>query len=106
MGGDLHRFSLAMICVQSAHAQMNDEPSLYLDVKQRLKAARTSRGLLTDVTKKDDIVVEHDSAALNYLSDHICCLHGGPEIYGVATAPISVLDGIIFFWQGMCRQRI
>ena len=85
---------------------MNDELSFYLDVKQRLKAARAIRGLLTDVAKKNDIVVEHDSAALNYLSDHICCLCGRPEICGVATAPISVLDGIIFFWQGMCRQRI
>ena len=55
--------------------------SLYLDVKQWLKASRTIRGLLTDVAKKDDIVAEHDSAALNYLSDHICCLHGRLEIY-------------------------
>ena len=50
-GKELQTFSLAMICVQSAHAQMNDELSLYLDVKQRLKAARTISGLLTDVAK-------------------------------------------------------
>ena len=103
-GRDLQTFSLVMICVQSADVYMSDEPSLYLDVKQWLKTARTISGLLTEVAKKYDIVVEHDLAALDYLSDHICCLYGRPEIYGVVPAPISVLDGINFFCRA-CASR-
>lgn len=38
-GGELQRFALAVVCVQEADVYMIDEPSSYLDVRQRLKAA-------------------------------------------------------------------
>ena len=37
------------------------------------------------------IVVEHDLAVLDYLSDYICVLYGTPGAYGVVTMPFSVL---------------
>lgn len=77
---------------------MFDEPSSYLDVKQRLKAASTIRGLL----RPDDyvIVVEHDLSVLDYLSDFICVLYGKPSAYGVVTLPASVREGINIFLDG------
>jgi ATP-binding cassette subfamily E protein 1 len=45
-GGELQRFIIAMTCVQEADIYMFDEPSSYLDVKQRLKAGRMIRSLL------------------------------------------------------------
>ena len=47
-GGELQRFAIAICCVQNADVYMFDEPSSYLDVKQRLQAATTIRGLLDD----------------------------------------------------------
>ena len=80
------------------YSYMFDEPSSYLDVKQRLSAARTIRGLL----RPDDyvIVVEHDLSVLDYLSDFICVLYGKPAIYGVVTLPASVREGINIFLDG------
>ena len=77
---------------------MFDEPSSYLDVKQRLNAARTIRDLL----RPDDyvIVVEHDLSVLDYLSDFICVLYGKPAVYGVVTLPASVREGINIFLDG------
>src|SRR5579859_1928152 len=77
---------------------MFDEPSSYLDVKQRLSAARTIRELL----RPDDyvIVVEHDLSVLDYLSDFICVLYGRPAVYGVVTLPASVRAGINIFFDG------
>src|SRR5271170_3192325 len=77
---------------------MFDEPSSYLDVKQRLSAARTIRELL----RPDDyvIVVEHDLSVLDYLSDFICVLYGRPAVYGVVTLPASVREGINIFLDG------
>ena len=46
------------------------------------------------------IVVEHDLAVLDYLSDFICCLYGKPGAYGVVTAPFSVREGINIFLAG------
>jgi ATP-binding cassette, sub-family E, member 1 len=47
-GGELQRFAIATAAVQQADIYMFDEPSSYLDVKQRLTAARVIRELLTD----------------------------------------------------------
>lgn len=70
---------------------MFDEPSSYLDVKQRLNAARMIRTLLDEQTYV--IAVEHDLSILDYLSDFICCLYGVPSVYGVVTVPSPVRDG-------------
>ncbi|KAL6717953.1 Fe-S cluster-binding ribosome biosynthesis protein [Lecanora helva] len=97
-GGELQRFAIAVVCVQQADVYMFDEPSSYLDVKQRLAAARTIRNLL----RPDDyvIVVEHDLSVLDYLSDFICVLYGKPAVYGVVTLPASVREGINIFLDG------
>ena len=97
-GGELQRFAIAMSCVQSANMYMFDEPSSYLDVKQRLNAARTIRSLLDPDTYV--IAVEHDLSVLDYLSDFICCLYGVPSVYGVVTMPSPVRDGINIFLDG------
>jgi ATP-binding cassette, sub-family E, member 1 len=77
---------------------MFDEPSSYLDVKQRLNAARTIRSLLA--ADNYVIVVEHDLSILDYLSDYICVLYGAPGAYGVVTFPFSVREGINIFLAG------
>ena len=98
---------MATVCVQWAYVYAIDELSWNLEAKQRLKVARTIRGLLTDVAKKCVIVVEHDLAALDYLSDYVCCLYERLRIYDAVTAPFSVcLVGLIPLWQRTCRQRI
>lgn len=38
-GGELQRFAIAVVAAQHADVYMIDEPSSYLDVRQRLKAA-------------------------------------------------------------------
>ncbi|KAI1328340.1 P-loop containing nucleoside triphosphate hydrolase protein [Xylariaceae sp. FL0255] len=97
-GGELQRFAIGTVCVQQADVYMFDEPSSYLDVKQRLAAGRMIRSLL-DV-KNYVIVVEHDLSVLDYLSDYICVLYGQPAVYGVVTLPYSVREGINIFLDG------
>jgi len=87
-GGELQRFACAMVCIQDADIFMFDEPSSYLDVKQRLNAALAIRNLISP--DKFIIVVEHDLSVLDYLSDFVCCLYGVPGAYGVVTMPFSV----------------
>lgn len=99
-GGELQRFALCIVAVQEADVYMIDEPSSYLDVKQRLKAAKVIRDLLVEKSKTYVIVVEHDLAVLDYLSDFICCLYGKPGAYGVVTLPFSVREGINIFLAG------
>uniref|UniRef100_A0A672PGE3 ATP-binding cassette sub-family E member 1 n=1 Tax=Sinocyclocheilus grahami TaxID=75366 RepID=A0A672PGE3_SINGR len=97
-GGELQRFACAVVCIQRADIFMFDEPSSYLDVKQRLRAAITIRSLISP--DRYIIVVEHDLSVLDYLSDFICCLYGVPSVYGVVTMPFSVREGINIFLDG------
>lgn len=97
-GGELQRFIIGLTCVQKVDIYMFDEPSSYLDVKQRLNAARMIRSL----SKHNNyiICVEHDLSVLDYLSDFVCCLYGNPGAYGVVTMPFSVREGINIFLSG------
>lgn len=97
-GGELQRFAIGTVCVQKADVYMFDEPSSFLDVKQRLNAGKIIRSLL----RPNDyvIVVEHDLSVLDYLSDFICVLYGKPAVYGVVTLPSSVREGINIFLDG------
>jgi len=97
-GGELQRFAIAVLCVQDAQVYMFDEPSSYLDVKQRIHAAQVIRSLQT--TDNYIVVVEHDLAVLDYLSDFVCCLWGSAGAYGVVTMPFSVREGINIFLDG------
>uniref|UniRef100_A0A6A7G9X7 ABC transporter E family member 2-like n=2 Tax=Hirondellea gigas TaxID=1518452 RepID=A0A6A7G9X7_9CRUS len=103
-GGELQRFAIAVCLVQQADIYMFDEPSSYLDVRQRLKAAQAIRGLLNEPREGNSqtyvIVVEHDLSVLDYLSDYICCLYGKQGAYGVVTMPFSVREGINIFLAG------
>lgn len=107
-GGELQRFAIAVCVVQQADIYMFDEPSSYLDVRQRLVAAQVIRSLVDgsdgehpgDASRTYVLVVEHDLAVLDYLSDYICCFYGSPSAYGVVTMPFSVREGINIFLAG------
>ena len=43
-GGELQRFAIAAVAIQEANVYMIDEPSSYLDVRQRLSAAKVGSG--------------------------------------------------------------
>eukprot|EP00494_Astrolonche_serrata_P034118 UN34387 len=102
-GGELQRFAIAAVIEQKADVYMFDEPSSYLDIKQRVKAAKAIRDILTAAGTDDQlyvIVVEHDLSILDYLSDYVCCLYGTPGVYGVVTLPFGVREGINIFLRG------
>ena len=101
-GGELQRFAIAAVAVQVSDVYMFDEPSSYLDVKQRLTAASMIREILqtAEGDRRYVLVVEHDLAVLDYLSDFVCVLYGTPGGYGVVTMPHSVRTGINAFLAG------
>ena len=101
-GGELQRFAIAIVAIQQSDVYMFDEPSSYLDVKQRLTAAHMIRSLLDGEhgSRRFVMVVEHDLAVLDYLSDYICVLYGQAGAYGVVTMPFSVRVGINAFLAG------
>ncbi|BAM41701.1 RNase L inhibitor protein [Theileria orientalis strain Shintoku] len=97
-GGELQRFAICVAILVDADVLMFDEPSSYLDIRQRIIAARVIRQQIHH--ERYIIVVEHDLSVLDYLSDYVCCLWGKPSVYGVVTSPFSVREGINIFLDG------
>ena len=99
-GGELQRVAIAVVCMRKANVYMFDEPSSYLDIRQRLAAANVIRRLALAQQDHYVVVVEHDLALLDYLSDEVCLLYGEPGAYGVVTKPGNTRDSINHFLDG------
>jgi ATP-binding cassette subfamily E protein 1 len=97
-GGELQRVAIAATICKEADVYIFDEPSSYLDVKQRLEAARAIRSLKQE--EKIIIVAEHDLAVLDYLSDYINVLYGAPGVYGVVSHVQGIRAGINIYLEG------
>ncbi len=97
-GGELQRVAMAATLSREADVYLFDEPSSYLDVKQRLQVARAIRSLKEQ--QKIIIVAEHDLAIIDYLSDQICIFYGDPSVYGVVSHVHGVRTGINIYLQG------
>jgi ATP-binding cassette subfamily E protein 1 len=97
-GGELQRVAVAATMCRDSNIYLFDEPSSYLDVKQRLEVARAIRSLKDE--QKTIIIAEHDLAIIDYLSDQICIFYGEPGVYGVVSNVHGVRTGINIYLQG------
>ncbi len=102
-GGELQRIAIAACLLKDADIYFLDEPSSYLDVRQRLRIAKLIRELAS--SNKQVVIVEHDLAVLDYLSDYIYVLYGEPAVYGIVGNPKSTLNGINEFLDGFLRDE-
>jgi ATP-binding cassette subfamily E protein 1 len=97
-GGELQRVAVTAALCREADVYLFDEPSSYLDVKQRLQVAKAIRSLKSQ--QKTVVVAEHDLAIIDYLSDQICVFYGDPGVYGVVSHVHGVRTGINIYLQG------
>ena len=98
-GGELQRFAITFICQkEGVNVYAFDEPSNFLDIQQRIAAAKAIRSL----SKHDNyvLIVEHDLAMADYLADSICMLYGVASAYGIVSLPYSVKEGINIYLDG------
>ncbi|WP_256297802.1 ribosome biogenesis/translation initiation ATPase RLI [Haloarchaeobius salinus] len=98
-GGELQRVALAATLARDADFYFLDEITPYLDIGQRVTAARLIRDLAAD-GDRSMLVVEHDLAILDLLADNLHVAYGEPGAYGVVTDPKSVRNGINEYLKG------
>jgi len=101
-GGELQRMAIAATIAKESDIALFDEPSSYLDVGQRLKVAKKIRELAQE---REVLVIEHDLAALDYLSDEIHVLYGKPSVYGIVAQSLTERRGINQFLEGFMEQE-
>lgn len=97
-GGELQRVAIASTLLKDAELYMFDEPSSFLDVKQRLNSGREIRRLQD--TDAAVLAVEHDLATLDLISDTINIYYGEPAGYGMVSNALSTREGINNYLDG------
>lgn len=102
-GGELQRVAIAAACLREGDIYYFDEPSSWLDVRQRFNAAKVIRKISEDGKKV--VAVEHDLIVLDYLSDHVHIMYGIPSAYGVVTHPRGTRVGINTYLNGFLREE-
>ncbi|MFB6142941.1 MAG: ribosome biogenesis/translation initiation ATPase RLI, partial [Halorientalis sp.] len=98
-GGELQRVALTATLAREADFYFLDEITPYLDIGQRVTAARIVRELAEE-EDRSMLVVEHDLAILDLLADTVHLAYGEPGAFGIVTPPKSVRNGINEYLSG------
>ena len=102
-GGELQRVTIAAAYLKDGDVYLIDEPSSYLDVSERINMAKLIRSLTKE--GKTIVVVEHDLAILDYLSDYVSIFYGVPGVYGIISHPQGVRVGINIYLNGYIKDE-
>ena len=102
-GGELQRVAIAATVLKKANLYIFDEPTSYLDIKQRLKVAKFIRDLADEKTAV--MVVEHDLIILDYMADLIHLMYGKEAVYGIVSLPKPTKAGINVYLAGFLKEK-
>ncbi len=97
-GGELQKLAVAVAMARDVDFYLFDEPSSFLDIYERLRVGKAIRSL--NDHNKTVVIVEHDLAVLDYLSDYVTTFYGSPSSYGIISLPYSEKEGINVFLDG------
>jgi len=103
-GGELQRVAMTATLAREADFYFLDEITPYLDIGQRVTAARIVRELAEE-ENRSMLVVEHDLAILDLLADNIHLAYGSPGAFGIITPPKSVRNGINEYLSGYLENE-
>jgi ATP-binding cassette, sub-family E, member 1 len=103
-GGELQRVALTACLAREADVYLIDEPSSYLDVRERINMAKVIREI-AEQTKKYVFVIEHDLIVLDYLSDYVHVIYGASGAYGVISNIKSTRVGINEYLGGYLKSE-
>ncbi|HDO19204.1 MAG TPA: ribosome biogenesis/translation initiation ATPase RLI [Thermoplasmatales archaeon] len=92
-GGELQRVALAICLSREADLYLIDEPSAYLDSKQRMIASKTIRRVMEKLGKSA-LVVDHDVYFIDMMSDALMVFEGTPGKKGIARGPYGLHEGM------------
>jgi len=102
-GGELQRVAIAATVLKEANLYMFDEPTSYLDIKQRIKISKFIKELADENTAV--MVIEHDLIILDYMTELIHIMFGQEGAYGICSLAKSTKAGINSYLEGFIRDE-
>ncbi|MBW2995137.1 ribosome biogenesis/translation initiation ATPase RLI, partial [Candidatus Woesearchaeota archaeon] len=102
-GGELQRVAIAAAVLKKANFYVFDEPTSFLDIKQRIKVSQFIKSLADENTAV--MVVEHDLIILDYMTDLIHIMYGKEGAYGIVSNPRPTRTGINTYLTGYLKEE-
>lgn len=100
-GGELQKVAIAATLCKDADVYLIDEPSSYLDIRERLRMAALIR---KESSKRMFMVVEHDLAIFDYISDTVNIFYGVYGTYGVVSNAMGSRIAINSYLDGRIKE--
>jgi len=108
-GGELQRVAIAATVLKKANVYLLDEPSSYLDIKQRLHVSVFIKSLTAPDPATGEqaavLLIEHDLIILDYLTDLVQIMYGEVAAFGVVSQPKSTKNGINTYLEGYLKEE-
>jgi ATP-binding cassette, sub-family E, member 1 len=102
-GGELQRVAIAASVLKSGNIYLFDEPTSYLDIKQRVNISKFIQSLADEKTAV--LVIEHDLIILDYMTDLLNIMYGQESAYGIVSGLKSSREGINAFLEGFLKEE-
>ncbi|MBS3147464.1 ribosome biogenesis/translation initiation ATPase RLI [Candidatus Woesearchaeota archaeon] len=102
-GGELQRVAIAATVLRKANVYIFDEPTSYLDIKQRIMVSKFIKNLANEDTAV--LVVEHDLIILDYMADLLHIMYGKAGAYGIVSLPKPVRTGMNIYLEGFIKDE-
>jgi len=102
-GGELQRIAIAACLLKDAQLYFFDEYTTFLDIKQRFKIAKILREKINE--NNSIMLIEHDLAILDYISDFVQIMFGRKNAYGQSSNKKTTKKGINEFLEGFLKEE-
>ncbi|MBI2653522.1 ribosome biogenesis/translation initiation ATPase RLI [Candidatus Woesearchaeota archaeon] len=102
-GGELQRVAIAATILKNANLYIFDEPTSYLDIKQRINISRFIKSFINEGNAA--LIVEHDLIILDYIADLVHIMYGKENCYGIVSGVKPVRNGINVYLSGYIKEE-
>ncbi len=102
-GGELQRVAIAAAVLKNANLYLFDEPTSYLDIKQRIKISQFIKSLA--VPEVATMVIEHDLIIFDYMTDLVNIMYGNEGAFGIVSGVKSAREGVNAFLDGYLKEE-
>jgi ATP-binding cassette subfamily E protein 1 len=102
-GGELQRVAIAAAVLKKANLYIFDEPTSYLDIKQRISVSKFINSIADAETAV--LVVEHDLVILDEMADLVHIMYGKEGCYGIVSMPRATRSAINVYLEGYMKEE-
>ena len=99
-GGELQKVAIAISLMRDVDIYALDEPSAFLDIEERIALAKFIQRFVR-AQAKSAIIIDHDMQLIDIVSDSLIIFNGNEGVYGIASKPMSKIEGMNLFLRGL-----